>query len=429
MPIIVFEDATAKQLAPVSLTRAAWAIRCSSFRLIDWVQPWDQDITVFVRPHLRAITQNDWPEFQQQAAAKDKAALMINARLAPTVANQTLLKQFEKDHTLADSELPVLITAGEALVAAIIPGSMVGSLSDDCETDRCRELQTLAGRDVRKLTTDDYAFELLNYPHDIIGNHMKGCGDSIAYRLNHGDYQEIQPDVFVAKSEQPTNIPPSAVFDTSDGPVVFESNVRIGPFCFFRGPVHVGDNVKISEHSSIKDSVAIAHTCKMGGEIEGVQTEPYSNKQHFGFLGHAYIGSWINLGAGTCNSDLKNTYGTVNMVYGDQKVSTGMQFVGCVMGDYSRTAINTGLYTGKVVGVGSTIYGLTPHNVPSFVNCAQLLGQYGVLPAEVLISIQKRMFGRRNVTQRPCDIQLIHDVFSMTASQRDESWSTQHIAF
>jgi len=429
MPIILFEDSTATQLAPVSLTRPAWAIRCGSFRLIDWIRQWDESITAFVRPHLQAICQSDWPDFRNQLAASDKATLMVNARLAPTVSNITLLKQFEKDHRLAGSVSPILVTDGKALVAAIVPASMAGSISNDAQTDRCRELQTLAGREVSQLTADDFAFELLNYPHDIIGNHMKGCGKSIAYRIDHDDYQEVQPDVFVAKSDQPTTIPPSTVFDTSDGPVVFESNIRIGPFCFFRGPVHVADNVKISEHSSIKDSVAIAHTCKMGGEIEGVQTEPWSNKQHFGFLGHAYIGSWINLGAGTCNSDLKNTYGTVNMVYGDQKVSTGMQFVGCVMGDYSRTAINTSLYTGKVVGVGSTLYGMTPHNVPSFVNCAQSLGQYGILPAEVLISIQKRMFGRRSVVQRPCDIQLIHDVFSMTLDQRDTSWSTEHIAF
>ena len=167
----------------------------------------------------------------------------------------------------------------------------------------------------------------------------------------------------------------------------------------------------------------------MGGEIEGVQTEPWSNKQHFGFLGHSYLGSWINLGAGTCNSDLKNTYGIVNMIYGDRKVSTGMQFVGCVMGDYSRTAINTSIYTGKVIGVGSTVYGMTPHNVPSFVNCAQPLNQYGVLPPEVLVSIQQRMFGRRKVTQRPCDIQLIHDVFTMTQLDRDPSWTSDPITF
>lgn len=432
MHIILFEDSGAKQLAPVSLMRPAWAIRCASFRLIDQVSEIGDGITSFVRPHLQTLQLNDWPSFSLesnaiQSNATNEAVLMVNARLAPTPANIQQLRSFIEDQKNSASDQPVVVRSGWAMAAAMVPGSMAGSLNADCETDRIAELESLASSGLNQLS-DKYNFDLFDYPHDIIANHMKACGASIEQRISQGQYEEVGPGVFVA-AENKTAIPPSAVFDTNDGPVVFESNVRIGPFCFFRGPVHVGANSKISEHSSIKDSVAIAHTCKMGGEIEGVQTEPWSNKQHFGFLGHSYIGSWINLGAGTCNSDLKNTYGTVNMVYGDQKVSTGMQFVGCVMGDYSRTAINTSMYTGKIIGVGSTVYGMTAHNVPSFVNSAQSMKQTGLLPPEVLVSIQKRMFGRRNVTQRPCDIQLIHDVFALTEHERDKSWSSDPIAF
>ena len=429
MNIILFEDSAAKQLAPVSLTRPAWAIRCASFRLIDWIEPIASHITSFVRPHLQTLQLNDWSNFNQSTSTSDEPTLVVNARLAPTVSNANFLKAFANLEGSTKSDRIILVRNGWAVAAAIVPGKIALSLDSNTETDRASELERLAKENDLDIVNKEIAFELLSYPHDIIGNHMNGCAAAVEHRIKHGNYAEVASNVFVAKSEQQTSIPANTVFDTSEGPVIFESNVSIGPFCFFRGPVHVGANSKISEHSSIKDSVAISHTCKMGGEIEGVQTESWSNKQHFGFLGHSYIGSWINLGAGTCNSDLKNTYGTVNMVYGDRKVSTGMQFVGCVMGDYSRTAINTSIYTGKLIGVGSTVYGMTPHNVPSFVNCAQMLKQTGVLPPEVLVSIQKRMFGRRNVTQRPCDIQLIHDVFAITQHQRDESWSTDPISF
>jgi len=268
---------------------------------------------------------------------------------------------------------------------------------------------------------------LFERPHDVIKHHMDQCGNSIQHRIASGDYEQLADGVFVARGQQQTALPDSCHFDTTNGAVVFERNIKVGPFCFFRGPVHIADNCKISEHSSIKDSVAIAHTCKMGGEIEGVQTSPWSNKQHFGFLGHAWIGSWINLGAGTCNSDLKNTYGTVNMTYSDQKVSTGMQFVGCVMGDYSRTAINTSIYTGKTIGVGSTLYGVTTQNVPSFVNWAQTLNQYGIVPPEVIATIQRRMFARRSVEQRDCDIQLINSVFELTSGNRKSEWTTDPV--
>ena len=156
--------------------------------------------------------------------------------------------------------------------------------------------------------------------------------------------------------------------------------------------------------------------------------EPYTNKQHHGFLGHSYLGSWINLGAGTCNSDLKNTYGIVNMEYHGQKVSTGSQFVGCVVGDYAKTAINTSIFTGKTIGVASMIYGFATTNVPSFVNYARTFSEYGCLPPEVIVTTQKRMFERRNVEQRPCDIQLIHDIYRMTQEERSDDLSVEPLS-
>jgi glucose-1-phosphate thymidylyltransferase len=185
--------------------------------------------------------------------------------------------------------------------------------------------------------------------------------------------------------------------------------------------VYIGPRARVAEHASIKDGVALAHTTKIGGEVEASIVEPFTNKQHHGFIGHSYLGSWINLGAGTCNSDLKNTYGQVNMEYGGRKVATGMQFIGAILGDYSKTAINTGIFTGKVIGACSMVYGFVTTNVPSFVNYARLFGQVTEAPVEVLVSTQRRMFARRGVTQRPCDIQLLHDMHRLTIAERQQS--------
>ncbi len=163
--------------------------------------------------------------------------------------------------------------------------------------------------------------------------------------------------------------------DTKAGPIVLEAGASVGPHSFLAGPVHLGVNSRVLEHAALKHAVALAHTTKIGGEIEASIIEPYSNKQHHGFLGHSYLGSWVNLGAGTCNSDLKNTYGPVNMEYRGRKIPTGMQFVGAIIGDYSKTAINTGIFTGKVIGVGSMVYGFVTTNVPSFVNYARSFAQ------------------------------------------------------
>ena len=156
----------------------------------------------------------------------------------------------------------------------------------------------------------------------------------------------------------------------------------------------------------------------IGGEVEASIVEPYTNKQHHGFLGHSYLGSWINLGAGTSNSDLKNTYGNVKMEYRGEQVPTGMQFVGCIMGDYAKSAINTGIFTGKTVGCCSMLYGFVTTNVPSFVNYARLFGQVTELPPEVMIATQQRMFMRRSVAQRECDIALIRSMYDLTRHER-----------
>ena len=106
------------------------------------------------------------------------------------------------------------------------------------------------------------------------------------------------------------------------------------------------------------------------------------------------------------------------MEYSGAKVKTGMQFVGSFIGDYVKTAINTSIFTGKTIGACSMLYGFITTNVPSFVNYARTFGQVTEAAADTLISTQARMFSRRNVEQRPCDIQLLRDIYEMTKHER-----------
>ena len=112
-------------------------------------------------------------------------------------------------------------------------------------------------------------------------------------------------------------------------------------------------------------------------------------------MGHSYVGSWVNLGAGTSNSDLKNTYGSVTMDYGGRRVPSGMQLVGCFIGDYAKTAVNTGIFTGKAIGVCSMAYGFVTTNVPGFTNYARSMGQVTEIGVDVAVATQARMFARR----------------------------------
>ena len=157
--------------------------------------------------------------------------------------------------------------------------------------------------------------------------------------------------------------------------------MEVADFTYLVGPVHVGARSRIIERASLKEHVCIGETCKIGGEVEASIIESYTNKQHHGFLGHSWVGSWVNLGAGTSNSDLKNTYGEVRLEYPHRRVETGMQFLGCIIGDYAKSAINTSIFTGKIIGVSSMLYGFVGSNVPSFCNYARSFGQITECPS------------------------------------------------
>jgi glucose-1-phosphate thymidylyltransferase len=411
MHIIVFEDLLVSRLYPAALGRPAYSLSCGSYRLVDWLLALADEARAslrgVVRPHLVELQKFDFPALNAAPAGANgrPGYLFVNARLVPAIGNWETLRKIIAD------QRPGVVRQGESIAAALVTHD-APALPAHPDPESIADLLSAVAPRLAPLET---RLALLTWPHDIVRQNMEIIGDNLAHRLHQGEFREVADGVFAAGSAA---LGPHCVTDTSKGPILLEDGVTVGPFCFLRGPAYIGPRTKITEHAAIKDAVSLGHTVKIGGEVEASVIEPYTNKQHHGFLGHSYLGSWINLGAGTCNSDLKNTYGQVKLDYRGEQVATGMQFVGCMMGDYAKTAINTGIFTGKVIGVCSMMYGFVTTNVPSFVNYARLFGQVTELPAEVMIATQQRMFARRNVTPRPCDVQLIHAMYELTRHER-----------
>ncbi|MEL6106461.1 MAG: putative sugar nucleotidyl transferase [Planctomycetota bacterium] len=440
MQIICFEDELVRQLHPITHARAAYQITCASHRLLDWLRLLPGRLSVSVRGYLKEIQSLDE---QLEAPAEDvlkEDLLLVNARLVPTV---DLLRSLKG--TCASGPSGVLLDEdGSVLVARIAAGEVGSAKAAEPKSDpmdsgdsfspfrktrgpSSKELLEPTGGGVLTASLEHAKtlpqlemkdVQAFHWPHEVVAWHMREMPAAMAWRLERGGYTETDDGVFVAEG---VSIGKYAAVDTSDGPILLDKGVKVGPFCMLAGPVYAGPGTKVIEHAALKDGVALGHTVKIGGEVEASVIEPYTNKQHHGFLGHSYLGSWINLGAGTCNSDLKNTYGKINIEYNGNKVSTGMQFLGCIIGDYSKTAINTSIFTGKVIGVCSMLYGFATTNVPSFMNYARLFGQQSLLPADVMVNTQRRMFSRRSVEQRPCDTQLIHDMYQLTNDERELS--------
>jgi UDP-N-acetylglucosamine diphosphorylase / glucose-1-phosphate thymidylyltransferase / UDP-N-acetylgalactosamine diphosphorylase / glucosamine-1-phosphate N-acetyltransferase / galactosamine-1-phosphate N-acetyltransferase len=400
LSIVVFEDEKVTQLYPAAVGRPACLISCGSYRLADILGALGH-VSLLVRPHLGATLEADgyrlgWPTTTGRV-------LLVNARLVPNI---DLLA--ELDRWLALGRVGV-VANGNQVIAAIADSTALPTNPNLSPHELQRVLLALPKLDGAT------PWPMLDYPHDIVRFHLTSLKRNLEHRLKHGAYEQREDGLFVAKGAK---LGPYMVADTANGPVLIDEQANVGPYVYLRGPVYIGPHSRVTEQAAIKDSVSLGHTTKTGGEVEGAILEPYTNKQHHGFLGHSYLGSWVNLGAGTCNSDLKNTYGQVNMDYQGQKVATGMQFIGCIVGDYSKSAINTGIFTGKTVGVCSMLYGFVTTNVSSFTNYARSFGQVTELPVEVMVQTQARMFLRRHVQQRPCDIKLLYDMYDLTRNER-----------
>ncbi len=401
MNILLFEDEVVEQLRPITLTRPAFSISCGSFCLADLIARLGRPTAYVVQPHLAATAEHDYPNDDFD----DGPLLAVNARAVPAA---WLLAELSR---LMSPGKPGLLRHGQSIAAAIVPSEQARELQNLGYTEFAAKLQEL---DLPALGAE---LPLISHPHEILQHHASIFTANMEMRIDEGEYQQAADGVYLAPG---ATIGPQVVTDTTDGPIVLEANASVGPLSYLSGPLHVGQSAKINEHSSIKHRVALGHTTKVGGEVSESIVEPYSNKQHHGFLGHSYLGRWVNLGAGTSNSNLKNTYGKINMNYGlGRRVATDMQFMGCVVGDYTKSAINTSIFTGKIIGVCSMLYGFITRNVPGFVNYARSMGQLSEVTADVMIAIQGRSFGRRNVSQRECDIQLIHDIYRLTQIERD----------
>jgi UDP-N-acetylglucosamine diphosphorylase/glucosamine-1-phosphate N-acetyltransferase len=173
--------------------------------------------------------------------------------------------------------------------------------------------------------------------------------------------------------------------------------VTILPHCYVQGPAYIGDCSFLQVGTVIHAGTSIGPVCKVGGEIEASIIQGYSNKQHDGFLGHSYVGSWVNIAADCVSSDLKNTYGTVRVPINGRDVDTCELFVGMIFGDHSKTGINVSFPTGSVIGFCSNVLALrSPKFVPSFTWIDD--GSMEHFDVQRGLAIARKVMARRNRT-------------------------------
>lgn len=242
---------------------------------------------------------------------------------------------------------------------------------------------------------------LINYPWDLVNLNTHLMQKDFEMLVD--EFKNSNHNVELTGSKDLLLISPTAkiskgVFiDTTDGPVVVDNEAKISPLTVITGPTYIGKKTLINQ-GRIRKGTNIRELCKVSGEIEESIIDSYSNKNHEGFLGHSYVGQWVNIGAMATNSDLKNTYDEVKVFIEPKKViNTGMLKVGCFIGDLSKIGIGVLINTGTIIGIGANIFfegELIRKYVPNFAWGGK--EPYKKFPLERLLNTSKTMFSRRN---------------------------------
>lgn len=200
---------------------------------------------------------------------------------------------------------------------------------------------------------------------------------------------------FTLTVEEGATVEPYVLFDATAGPVLIRRGATISAFTRLVGPCYVGHDAVITGDRVA--NCAIGAKSKVRGEFSSSIVLGHSNKGHSGFVGHSYLGRWVNLGSGTTTSNLKNTYGPVQMWTPAGPRDTGQQFLGTLFGDHAKTGIGTMLTTGSVIGAGANVFGATmpPKYVPPFAWGHE--APHRPFAADKLIAVAERMMQRRGM--------------------------------
>jgi UDP-N-acetylglucosamine diphosphorylase/glucosamine-1-phosphate N-acetyltransferase len=245
------------------------------------------------------------------------------------------------------------------------------------------------------------------------GIHSDGVEEPCAIRGS-------REDVYIAPG---VRIHPMVVIDAEHGPIYIDEDVEIQAFSRIEGPCYIGKK-SILLGAKCREGNSIGPVCRVGGEVEESIIQGYSNKYHDGFLGHAYVGEWVNLGALTTNSDLKNDYSNVSVVLdGRTPIDTGSTKVGSLIGDHTKTSIgtlfNTGSYVGAMTLIAATGKPL-PKFIPSFAWFLEGVVTKG-FGKRKLYETARIVMSRRGSEWTPAQESMWEKIFQMTAPARNEA--------
>ncbi len=412
-PIFIFEDKKVQNLHPLTYTRPVYDLRCGILTLKEKIEKYfpGRNIILHTRDYLIDSVKQNFPDNEVNRIPDNvEEMIFINGR---TIADSGL------SNNLVFDETETAYYSGGELVAIKLNSSNLENAKNHL-TDLEEFFNSL------NVTKKELDVNVVEYPWHLVhanGSEIVKDYNLLTSNIDNKIQGKIYDGVNIVEKDniyigEGSKIKPGVVLDAEGGPIFIGKNVTVFPNSVIEGPCYIGDGSKIKVGAKIYENTSIGPVCKVGGEVEESIIHSYSNKQHDGFLGHAYLGSWVNLGADTNNSDLKNNYGNVKVFINDKPVDSGSMFVGLTMGDHSKSGINTMFNTGTVVGVGCNVYGadFPPKYIPSFSwGGSESMTTYKL---DKCMEVAKRVMARRDVEFTEADEKIFKTVFELTKDER-----------
>jgi len=336
LPIVLFDDG-APEIAPLTDLRPSFALRIGPLTTIERLSLAFGKPEGLLTPEAMApITREMFsaPVNDEIKVRAGDEALAINGRCPLPILAITTLGPREQ---LVDPGSGAILAMRAAL--SVIRGAIAGPGVDGA---RAASPDNLLLRPWSARSLRDRAIE-----HDLAALASRPSLDPPAHAWTVGDHPiRIDPSA---------TIYPGVTLDAGSGAIVIDSGATVRPGATICGPAYIGKGSTVIDHAVIRAHTSIGPSCKVGGEVGGVVFQGFSNKAHDGYLGDSWVGEWVNLGAGTTNSNLLNTYAEIiaKRAPGAPSERTGETFLGAIIGDHVKTAIGTRIMTGSVLHTGS----------------------------------------------------------------------------
>jgi len=342
--ICVYEGEGLERLSPLVDLRPAFDLRCGRLTLLQKVRRLypKEDVFLWVRDGLKGVAAEAHPDCRTNVPV-EQAGLFLSARAI-----------FDEPVPARGRESVLLV--GEEVVGFRLRAKGAAELSS------LRRLKA-------SIPEEQVKARVVRYPWDLVeltpGELERECGLGSGSRSSRaiavvGNRKKL-------RIGPGARVWPGAVVSTETGPVFLDRSAAIRPGSFVEGPCFIGPGTVI-DGARVRPGCSFGPHCRIGGEVEASVFQGYANKHHDGFIGHSFIGEWVNLGALTTNSDLKNAYQPVQVFYDGRPVETGRLKVGCFIGDHAKTAIGSLINTGTRIGTFANWFepGLSPKEIPAF---------------------------------------------------------------